>query len=92
VERVKTGHAQVWIDEDAVLLTQLPDSGELNIWIAAGKMEQAIELSRDACWWAKHELGLTTAYFTGRRGWARVRSVINDGWVRRGTDLFIKEL
>jgi hypothetical protein len=81
----------VWPDTNAVLLTQLPDSGELNIWLAAGEMEQAIELSRDACWWAKQR-GIKTAYFTGRKGWARVRSVIEDGWVRRGPDLFTKEL
>lgn len=91
MERVRSGHAQVWPDTDAVLLTQLPDSGELNIWLAAGKMEQVIELSRDACWWAKQR-GITKAYFTGRKGWARVRPVIEDGWVRRGPDLFTKEL
>lgn len=82
----------MWIGTGAVLLTQLPDSGELNIWVAAGEMDEAIELSRDACWWAKHELGITTAYFTGRKGWARVRPVIEDGWERRGPDLFTKEL
>lgn len=91
VRRVAEGTALVWEDPHAVLLTQRTPDNELVIWLCAGKLEQVLELSRDACWWAASK-GCKLAHFTGRRGWARVPAIRDDGWVQRAPDHFTKEI
>ena len=91
VRRVAARTALVWEDTHAVLLSQRTEENELVIWLAAGKMEQVLELSRDACWWAAG-MGCKRAHFTGRRGWGRVPAIREDGWVAQAPDHFTKEL
>lgn len=91
VRRVAAGTALVWEDTRAILITQRTPENELVIWLCAGKLEQVLELSRDACFWAEG-MGCTRAHFTGRRGWGRVPAIREDGWVMQAPDHFTKEI
>jgi hypothetical protein len=69
-------HAQVWGDEDALIITEL--AGEyVHFWIATGDLESTKALSEEIIEWAS-DLGYTKATLTGRKGWSR--ALANDGW------------
>ena len=80
IEAVKTGKAQLWLEEDALLVTEVlqhPNKLVLYFWLATGEMEAVIALSRRVIEWGKKQ-GCTAAGMMGRKGWTR--ALREEGW------------
>lgn len=78
--QIEAGEAQLHEWEDSVIVTEIHDAPRCRVvhfWLAAGKLEEVIPLSRVVLAWAKRE-GCSRATIAGRRGWVRVLQ--SDGW------------
>ena len=79
-DAVLSGHAQLWTAGDGLVVTQVqdhPQGRELVFWIAAGSLEDVLDLAPGIYEWGR-EIGCVMATFTGRRGWAR--PLVEHGW------------
>jgi hypothetical protein len=93
LERLADNRAQIFRSEEAVLVTEILESKKgrvLNIWLTAGELEAAMDLSRQAVS-AAEGIGCVAATFTGRRGWGKIPAVAEDGWKPTAT-IFSKSL
>ena len=77
VAEIARGHAQIWGDERALLVTQVAGT-YLHFWIATGELHATIEWSHRAMEWARTHYGCTKSTLTGRRGW--LRALKSEGW------------
>lgn len=80
VRQVEAGEAQVWQSDNAVIVTEVKDAPRkriIHFWLAAGKLDEVIALSREVLAWAK-SIGCERATLVGRKGW--VRALRNEGW------------
>lgn len=81
VSQLDEGHAQLWLgDGDAVIVTQINDNPQvkvLHFWLAAGELQQVVELSEQVLEWGR-SVGCERATLSGRRGW--VRALADHGW------------
>lgn len=85
VDKIDAEHAQVWRDENAVIVTQINDTPQkrvLHFWLATGDLEDVIALSEVAIEWGR-ERGCTAATLSGRRGW--VKALAGHGWSEQHT-------
>lgn len=92
-DAVEKGDAQLWTHRDGLVITQIKVFGEgraLNYWLAAGDMADVLALTYTIEQWARDEMGCTTAFMTGRRGWTRI--LPEYGWDVQPTVNFRKEL
>jgi hypothetical protein len=79
-EMVKTGKAQMFADEDGIVITEVheyPRVKVLHFWLAAGEKEAVIKQSHRAYEWARR-IGCRKATLAGRKGWMRV--LADEGW------------
>lgn len=79
-EMIQSGDAQLWIDEEAVIVTEIipqPMRRTLHFWLAAGTLDKVIALSNELLEWGK-QMGCDHATLSGRRGW--VRALASEGW------------
>lgn len=93
LDKLARDDAQIFRNDGAVLVTEILQSKKgpvLNIWLTAGELESAMELSRQAVA-AAEDFGCVAATFTGRRGWGKVPAVAEDGWKPTAT-IFTKSL
>jgi hypothetical protein len=93
MRKLGANEAQIFRNDGAVLVTEILTSAVgpvLNIWLTAGELDAAMELSRQAVA-AAEQYGCTAATFTGRRGWERIPAVAEDGWTPAAT-IFSKSL
>jgi len=77
---IVAGRAQLWHQGDGMVVTQLdhkPSGRGLYFWVAAGDLDDVIDLHRQACEWGK-SVGCTWATFVGRKGWEKV--LVDEGW------------
>lgn len=80
LQQLSKGGAQLWTDEDALIITEVHDAPklrELRFWIATGKLDAVIQLSKRVLDWGR-EMGCDQAVLTGRRGW--VKPLAAEGW------------
>ena len=78
--QVEAGEAQLHEWEDSVIVTEIHDAPRcryVHLWLAAGKLEEVIPLSRIVLAWAK-QMGCARATMAGRRGWEMVLQ--SEGW------------
>lgn len=79
-EQIRAGDAQIWVDEDAVIVTEIHQTPRMKVchfWLASGQMDAVVELSHHVLEWA-HGVGCTRATLSGRRGWERALAA--EGW------------
>lgn len=79
-ETIMRGEAQLWVEGDAMVVTQLdhkPQDTILVFWIAAGSLEDIRPLLERIYEWGRG-MGCNRASALARRGWARVMAA--DGW------------
>ena len=92
VAQILAGNAQLWEDEDALIVTEVqvhPRKRVLHIWLATGDMDACIALHHRILRWAQEEQGCELATLAGRRGWERVLG--SEGWTPR-LSLMAKEI
>lgn len=73
-QKLREGAAQLFVLRDGLIITQLdfqPQQKRLRFWIAAGELEDVLELSERVCEWGRAQ-GCEVAILEGRRGWERV--------------------
>lgn len=83
VDGVLSGHMQIWPNGQSCIVTQLcvyPKEKSLRVFLAAGKADEILPMTRDVAEWAKSQ-GCQTAEFEGRLGWEKPLSEI--GWRKR---------
>ena len=71
---VLKGDAQFWPAKNSVGVTEMvstPDCMILNGWLAAGKMDEVLELTKQAATFGKAN-GCKKMRVSGRKGWERV--------------------
>lgn len=74
LDRILTGHLQLWPGERGCAVTELvvyPRKKVLHVFLAAGEMEQIIDMIDSAIAWGKSQ-GCTSMTIAGRKGWERV--------------------
>lgn len=74
VESILKGHMQLWPGEQACAVTEIvvyPNKKVLHVFLAAGDMENIVDMQRSAEKWGKAQ-GCTAMTIAGRKGWARV--------------------
>lgn len=79
-EMIRDGRAQLFKAPDAVIVTQVhsaPRALTLHFWLAAGRKDAVIALSREVMDWGR-QLGCDRASMWGRAGWIRV--LAREGW------------
>lgn len=89
---VETGEAQLWVEGDGMLVTQIdfkPRERILIFWLAAGDMDDVLKLEEIASAWGR-EVGCTRAQMAGRRGWER--ALADRGWQRAPVTMYEKAL
>jgi hypothetical protein len=77
---IHLGDAQLWVEGPCVIVTEVivgPKDKELHFWIAAGTVDEVIDLSNKVMEWGG-TIGCTIATLTGRPGWSR--ALKNEGW------------
>lgn len=77
---VHEGRAQMWIDGDSVIVTEVNDTPlerVLHFWLAAGALDEVLPLSNKVLEWGR-ALGCTVATLQGRKGWSR--ALLKEGW------------
>lgn len=80
LEQIRTGEAQLWEADDAVIVTEIHDAPRkrvVHFWLATGELDAVIALSRRVLDWAADQ-GCTQATLAGRRGWEKVLAA--EGW------------
>jgi hypothetical protein len=85
VNALLDGAAQLWVDEGALLVTEVetyPRLMALHFWLAAGELSAVIALSQRAMEWGR-SIGCTRASLSGRRGWERALAA--EGWAATRT-------
>ncbi|HKI83154.1 MAG TPA: hypothetical protein VKA63_02360 [Candidatus Krumholzibacteria bacterium] len=88
-EAILSDAAQLWTSDEAAIVTQVrayPQRAEIHFWLAGGKLDAVIKLSRAVLGAAKRA-GISRATLAGRRGW--VRALKDEGW--EPSDLVIME-
>jgi len=79
-DAVEAGEKQLFIEPGGVVITEVieyPAGPVLNIWLAAGRMEDCLRAHDRAIEWAR-EQGIEKAITTARKGWKRVMA--KRGW------------
>ena len=74
VDGVLSGDLQFWEAPRGCAITEIcvfPQKKVLHIFLAAGEMDQIVDMDESAVIWAK-EQGCTGLSIAGRRGWKRV--------------------
>lgn len=72
--RVKDGRLQSWQRGQSVVVTEVlsfPRKQIVNILLAAGNLEEIMDLQDDIAQWAK-EIGCDRMMMSGRHGWSKV--------------------
>lgn len=93
MEKVAAGRAQVFHNEDAIVVTEVVPTRRgpvLNIWLTAGNMKGAVELTAKAEK-AATDYGCVSATFMGRMGWLRAAEPRENGWTPSAV-VFVKDL
>jgi hypothetical protein len=73
LEKIKTGHAQMWAGKAAFHITEIiiyPNRKTLHVWLSGGDMEELIEMAPKLMAWGK-SMGCSFASIEGRTGWER---------------------
>ena len=89
-QEIQANRAQLWLGENAVVVTDtaLPDC--LNVWLYAGDLTEMRALDTSAAAYAK-TLGLSKmTVIDGRKGWARVLAPL--GYKKHGSNMLVKEI
>ena len=74
IESILKGHMQLWPGEQACAVTEIvvyPNKKVLHVFLAAGDMDNIIDMQRSAETWAKAQ-GCDAMTIAGRKGWSRV--------------------
>jgi len=74
VDAVMTGHMQFWEAPKGCAITEVitfPKKKVLHIFLAAGEMQQIVDMDESAVEWAK-SIGCDAVSIAGRRGWKKV--------------------
>lgn len=80
IAAVESGHMQFWPAANSCAITeivQFPQKRVLNVFAAAGDMDEIIAAMEDVAVWAR-EQGCDTFAASGRPGWQRV--LAKHGW------------
>jgi hypothetical protein len=73
-ESILKGKMQLWPGEEACAVTEIvvyPNKKVLHVFLAAGKMENIVDMQKSAEEWGKAQ-GCTAMTIAGRKGWSRV--------------------
>lgn len=97
-DALEAGKAQLWVSEsgESVAVTEVikyPQKTATRIWLAAGYLEEVVEISERVVDWAKSK-GHDFVVILGRRGWERAGKRMNldqRGWAA-GPSTFKREL
>jgi len=84
---------QAWRGERAIVVSAIltnPRCLELHFFLAAGDIDEVLELEAEACGWGRVH-GCTRASFIGRHGWQRHQGIKGAGWAPTHT-VFMKDL
>ena len=79
-EMVLRGDAQLWVEGDGLIITEVeeyPNGPVLNIWLAAGDMDDVLSLLPQVYGFGRWR-ECKTVTTLGRKGWKRV--LAEDGW------------
>lgn len=90
---IETGKAQAFVKGESILVTQILEGSlgkAMAVWLAAGDIDDIVELEQIACTAAK-AFGCKTAVFNGRRGWTRHWFPRQAGWRPQHVG-FVKDL
>lgn len=74
VKMVQDGEAQLWLQGDSFMITQLvdyPKAKSCRVWLAGGRLEEVLAMEEDLANWSKSE-GCDYIEFTGRRAWGKM--------------------
>lgn len=91
VDGVLSGKMQLWAGDEGCAVTEIvvyPKRKVLNVFLAAGKMDQVLDFEDSAIEFAKAN-GCNAMSLAGRKGWARVHR--DRGWKEQFVTL-IKEI
>lgn len=91
-DKILRGDAQLWVRGDGMIVTEIIDYPQLRVlqfWLAAGTLDDVLELAEEAYAWGE-SIGCTRAAFLGRRGWAK--PLVEHGWEESNLRYFTKEL
>lgn len=89
---IRNGQAQLFEREDACIVSEIRDTPRaryLHFWLATGRMQPVIELSRDVLAWGRLN-GAGRATLLGRKGWLRVLE--REGWTPSKLIVMTQEL
>lgn len=94
VADVVDGRAQVFYNDEAVVVTQLEDTEAghriVHIWLCAGERDNVLKITDRAEAWGR-SMGAKIATTVGRRGWERLPAVRERGW-KPDLTYYVKEL
>ena len=85
IEAVQDRQAQAWGTENAAIVTEIvayPQTRALRVWIAAGRLDDVLELFDGPVTEFGRAENCTVAEFVGRPGWERVMTP--RGWEKVG--------
>ena len=71
---VERGECQAWPSHGSIAVTEIrqhPRNRALNIWLAAGRVQDFLEIEPQVRAWGRRQ-GCTKLTLTGRKGWSRV--------------------
>ena len=91
-EAIERGRFKLFYTANSVLvceMTQFPAYRTMGLFLAAGDMQECLELEVRACEWGR-ENGCAAATTVGRRGWLRVLE--SRGWKPSKNIMLTKEL
>lgn len=91
VEAARQGAAQIWEQGDGIVATELvryPQRMALRYWLAAGRLDDLLDLAPRLEDWARGH-GATRVEAVGRRGWTKYTGAL--GYQPAGV-LFTKEI
>ena len=81
VRQILAGDAQLWEDEDALIVTEInvyPRKALVHFWLATGELDAVVRLSHRVLEWATDTMGCDGATLSGRKGW--VKALKGEGW------------
>lgn len=88
LDAIMTSEAQLWIDGDSLLITEVNDTPllrELHVWIATGDLDGCIALSEKVGQWG-YLNGCQVMTLQGRLGWKK--ALRHHGWEALSIEMY----